>query len=1025
MLFPHEIFWAVDSCGYPGAPAHSLVSFSNDVIGPKTVATYECESGFELLGPIRRTCQANGTWTPQVIPFCVLNVAVGKAPMQSSIGQGGFPQKAVDGSTSAFFSEATCSQTEVERNPWWYVNLLEPYIIQLVRVDFGRPCCQNNQPAVITVRVGNNRPDARPNPICGKYTGPIEEGKPLFIPCSPPLPGAFVSIHMETPRGGGGVLSICEAFLYTDQALPTESCPSFRDQPLGSTATYNGRCYIFYNNHPMTFEGARRYCQSQGGSLVDETSPALQGFLSWELWRRHRNAESGQYWMGAIRNPKDSNNWKWINGNDVTMSFWNLPGGNDNCSRFDGTQRWLWSDTNCNLNLNYICQFRPNRCGIPERPPNSTILATDDFTAGTLVEYLCAPGHVLIGSNTRTCLPNGFYTDSVPQCKYLQCGFPTDISNGAYDLINGSRDYQSVVRYYCHEGHQLMGPETLMCNIQKEWDGPPPRCERLKCPQPIEIKMGSYRLLNNSTTYESSIEYTCDEAGWTLIGPSRLKCNADGRWDNEPPQCQGYPLAEAEEEINANDRADVALTIPTTTTTTTAATPSTTTIASTTTTAPLFVHHQQPERRPFDDVLPSASEDLVPQKEEVIVVAIEDDVTTTRNRLSFVTSPPRYIKPYFPDGDKDDDQNNIQPTTITTTTTQLPTTTTTTTTLPTTTTTTTKKPRPIVTTTVTEATTTTTTKFTTPTRPKIVTREPQILTFTPKPTTTHFTPTGSLQTNDFIPLPSNERPIFSNPPPHHTNTLGNVNNVQQNANGNINNVQSINAANVRPINSNVNDNRNVNNENIVKVNPNRNSNGNANDNANVQSPPRPTSSVKPSESQERPPPKVKSPEGELMEESRSNTRLNLGGIIALSVFGGFVFIAAVVTGIVVLCRRNRSTNGSMDNNTISTNDSLSSESRGLNKYYKRAWENLRNESKSVSSFHGGIPVHSHRMSTTGSTIEGLRDTNEMTVNDATTWNTKVDTKERRHHHHHHVRSASPDSVEGANTWNQSNRSRRH
>ena len=46
--------------------------------------------------------------------FAVLNVAAGKAPMQSSVAEGGIPQKAVDGSTSTFFDLSTCSLTEVE-----------------------------------------------------------------------------------------------------------------------------------------------------------------------------------------------------------------------------------------------------------------------------------------------------------------------------------------------------------------------------------------------------------------------------------------------------------------------------------------------------------------------------------------------------------------------------------------------------------------------------------------------------------------------------------------------------------------------------------------------------------------------------------------------------------------------------------------------------------------------------------------------------------------------------------------------
>lgn len=35
-----------------------------------TVATYTCERGFELLGPARRQCQVDGTWTPEGVPFC-------------------------------------------------------------------------------------------------------------------------------------------------------------------------------------------------------------------------------------------------------------------------------------------------------------------------------------------------------------------------------------------------------------------------------------------------------------------------------------------------------------------------------------------------------------------------------------------------------------------------------------------------------------------------------------------------------------------------------------------------------------------------------------------------------------------------------------------------------------------------------------------------------------------------------------------------------------------------------------------
>lgn len=47
-----------------------MVTFTPDFVRPGTVATYECEPGFELLGPSRRLCSTNGTWTPAGIPFC-------------------------------------------------------------------------------------------------------------------------------------------------------------------------------------------------------------------------------------------------------------------------------------------------------------------------------------------------------------------------------------------------------------------------------------------------------------------------------------------------------------------------------------------------------------------------------------------------------------------------------------------------------------------------------------------------------------------------------------------------------------------------------------------------------------------------------------------------------------------------------------------------------------------------------------------------------------------------------------------
>ncbi|XP_017461448.1 PREDICTED: P-selectin-like, partial [Rhagoletis zephyria] len=435
--------------------------------------------------------------------------------------------------TSTFFNPSTCSMTEAEAQPWFYVNLLEPVLVQLVRIDFGASCC-GRSPATITVRVGNYRPDMGQNPVCNKFTGYIEEGRPLFLPCARPMPGAFVSITLES---NGSPLSICEMFVYTDHALSIEQCPSFRDQPLGSTSTYNGNCYIFYNHQQMNFLQAKTFCEKRGGSLVNQISPALQGFLSWELYRRHKNDKHGQYWLGVVRDSQNGNNWKWINGKDVTLSFWNLPGTSENCSRFDGTKGFLWSDTNCASKLNFMCQHRPLSCGKPERPVNSTVLAAST-DVGATIEYRCGDGSLLVGPSIRTCLPNGFFSEFAPKCKYIECGFPASISNGHYTLNNGSsRAFLSTLTYHCKDGYVLVGRATLACDADGRWNGPPPRCEPVLCPQPPMIVNGGYSLSNNnSTMFGSAVEYSC-EPGFELIGERVITCNLAGYWDAQPGYC--------------------------------------------------------------------------------------------------------------------------------------------------------------------------------------------------------------------------------------------------------------------------------------------------------------------------------------------------------------------------------------------------------------------------------------------------------------------------------------------------------
>jgi hypothetical protein len=122
----------------------------------------------------------------------------------------------------------------------------------------------------------------------------------------------------------------------------------------------------------------------------------------------------------------------------------------------------------------------------------------------------------------------------------LECGFPAQIPNGHYTLLNGTRGYQSMVRYSCDEGHVMVGRSDLMCDIDQKWNGPPPRCEAFSCPDPPALVNGGFKIIEQSAS-SLVVEYECDPR-FTLQGPKRLTCS-EGSYDQVPPTCKSKAAA--------------------------------------------------------------------------------------------------------------------------------------------------------------------------------------------------------------------------------------------------------------------------------------------------------------------------------------------------------------------------------------------------------------------------------------------------------------------------------------------------
>lgn len=84
----------------------------------------------------------------------------------------------------------------------------------------------------------------------------------------------------------------------------------------------------------------------------------------------------------------------------------------------------------------------------------------------------------------------------------------------------------------------MVGRGQLTCDVDERWNGPPPRCEPVLCPNPPFIANGVVMLSSNTTVAGTAARYSCDN-GFELIGEETIVCNVAGFWDGQPGFCRG------------------------------------------------------------------------------------------------------------------------------------------------------------------------------------------------------------------------------------------------------------------------------------------------------------------------------------------------------------------------------------------------------------------------------------------------------------------------------------------------------
>ncbi|XP_066297206.1 fucolectin-like [Branchiostoma lanceolatum] len=144
------------------------------------------------------------------------NIARDKPTVQSSTAHRGFSNRAVDGSANTFWAGKSCTHTEQNvKDPWWYVDLLAPYPIGIVKIYNRQDCCTERINPFI-VLVGDNGRHAHAAPLtytkqCGGEWGSDYTDKGVFYIDCGGIRGRYVSVKLP---GNERTLTLCEVEVY-------------------------------------------------------------------------------------------------------------------------------------------------------------------------------------------------------------------------------------------------------------------------------------------------------------------------------------------------------------------------------------------------------------------------------------------------------------------------------------------------------------------------------------------------------------------------------------------------------------------------------------------------------------------------------------------------------------------------------------------------------------------------------------------------------------------------------------------
>ncbi|XP_016302621.1 seizure 6-like protein [Sinocyclocheilus anshuiensis] len=158
-----------------------------------------------------------------------------------------------------------------------------------------------------------------------------------------------------------------------------------------------------------------------------------------------------------------------------------------------------------------------------------TILDGDEVTTRILGQF--------VGGTTVS------HNDSCPDLPEIQNGWKT---TSHVALVRGAR-----ITYQCDPGYDLVGSETLICQVDLSWNTQPPFCEKIMyCTDPGHVEHSTRTLSDPKLLVGTTIQYSCIP-GYILQGGATLTCY--GREPGTPVWTSRLPHCVSEESVSCEN----------------------------------------------------------------------------------------------------------------------------------------------------------------------------------------------------------------------------------------------------------------------------------------------------------------------------------------------------------------------------------------------------------------------------------------------------------------------------------------